>query len=296
MTSTPKLLITGASGQFGQRVTHHLLETLRVPAASLTLLTRDPSRLAAAAARGVEVRTGDLDAPDTLSAPFQGADRVLLISTDAIGRRVQQHRAAIEAAVEGSARHLVYTSMPDPFASKVSFAPEHAATETAVMESGLPGWTVLRNHWYFENLSMTLPALRASGKWFTAAGDGRVADAARDDLALAAANALVRLDGRETYTLSGPEALSVGDLSSELERVLRTSIDVVPVTAEQLADGLVTQASMPRPVAEMFASFDQNTASGAVGTVTGDLERLIGRSPLRFGDWLEQNATALLDG
>lgn len=293
MGNNDTLLITGASGHLGRRVTHHLLDTLGVAPERLILLTRDPSKLSGSAERGASVRAADFDDRSSLPAAMAGAQRVLLISTDAIGRRAEQHRNGIEAAREAGAHGLVYTSMPDPFDSKVVFAPEHAATEQAVKDSGIPGWTILRNHWYFENLRMTLPSMLASGKWFTAAGDGRVADVSRDDLALAAAQALVDQEGGATFTLSGPEALSTRDIADQLNRTLGTSIDVVPVPVEALIEGMVGSAGMPRPVAEMFASFDENTASGAVGTVTTDLERLIGRPPQSFGAWLDRNAASL---
>jgi NAD(P)H dehydrogenase (quinone) len=66
--------------------------------------------------------------------------------------------------------------MPKPENSPILIAPDHAETEVAVTRSSLPGWTVLRNHWYFENLFMSLPSVRPTGKWYTATGDGKAAD------------------------------------------------------------------------------------------------------------------------
>ncbi len=45
------------------------------------------------------------------------AARLLLISTDALdrpGRRIAQHRSALEAAVKAGVRHVVYTSLTNP--------------------------------------------------------------------------------------------------------------------------------------------------------------------------------------
>ncbi len=132
---------------------------------------------------------------------------MLLISTDTIGRRVPQHQAAIDAAVKAGASHVIYTSMPSPETSLVLFAPDHAGTEAALAASALPGWTVLRNNWYFETLFLSMPSVLASGKWFTAAGDGRTANIARDDIARAAAAALAGGErGKVTYTLTGAKA------------------------------------------------------------------------------------------
>ena len=63
----------------------------------------------------------------------------------------------------------------------------------------MSAWTVLRNHWYFENLFHTLPGVWAkAGKWFSAAGDGRIASLSRDDWARAAAMALASTEALST--------------------------------------------------------------------------------------------------
>ncbi|MEM1413467.1 MAG: NAD(P)H-binding protein [Myxococcota bacterium] len=289
--SQPTLLVTGASGQLGRAVTSHLLDTLGVPASSLILLTRSPDKLDAPA--GAQLRRADFDAPATLGPAFAGADRVLLISTTAIGRRATQHQAAIEAAKAAGAQHLVYTSMPDPHDSEVSFAPEHAATERAIEASGLSGTSILRNHWYFENLHLTVPGmLAAGGKWFTAAGAGRMADVSRDDLALAAATALVKDTGHSVRTLSGAEALTTEEVAAKLGAALGTPLEVVHLEVEPLVAGMI-EAGLPEPVARTFASFDTNTAAGHMAGVTGELEALIGRPAQRFDAWLADHAASL---
>lgn len=160
------LLVTGASGHLGRRVLANLLDTCGIPPSCLIAVTRDPAKVADIAARGVDVRRGDFDDPASLDAAFKGANRLLLISTDAFdrpGARIAQHKAAIAAAKQAGVKHIVYTSMPRPDGSPIPFAPDHLGTEQALAASGL-GWTVLRNAWYFENLALSLPDALATGK------------------------------------------------------------------------------------------------------------------------------------
>jgi NAD(P)H dehydrogenase (quinone) len=56
-----KILITGASGNFGSRATRSLLQ--RMPARDLILISRKPDRLHEFAQAGCEIRYGDFDAP-----------------------------------------------------------------------------------------------------------------------------------------------------------------------------------------------------------------------------------------
>jgi NAD(P)H dehydrogenase (quinone) len=290
------LLVSGASGHLGQAVLHHLLDTLQVPASRIVAATRQPGNLAALAARGVAVRAADFDDPASLAGAFAGVQRLLLISTDALdrsGRRLAQHRAAIQAAGQAGVQHVVYTSMPLPEGSPIVFAPDHAGTEAALASSRLPGWTVLRNHWYFENLLHSLPAALASGRWYSAAGDGRLADIARDDLARAAAVVLAGdSTGRQTFTLSGPQALTTAEIAQQVSRAAGKPLQVVAVPLDALVQGMVA-AGLPRPVAEVFASFDTNTAAGRAGTVTDDYRRITGRAPQSFADWLAANTAAI---
>ena len=93
------LLVTGASGHLGRRVVELLLES--APGRKVIALTRSPEKLHDLASRGAEVRAADFDRADTLTAAFSGAERVLIVSTDALdrpGHRLQQHRTALKAA------------------------------------------------------------------------------------------------------------------------------------------------------------------------------------------------------
>jgi NAD(P)H dehydrogenase (quinone) len=281
------LLVTGASGHLGQRVLHHLLNTLGVPATRIIATTRRVESLAEWAAKGVTVRASDFDNPASLEAAFQGASRVLLISTDTVGRRVPQHQAAIDAAVRVGATHVIYTSMPTPEESLVTFAPEHAGTEAALAKSALPGWTVLRNSWYFETLFLSMPSTLASGKWFTATGNGAAAMIARDDVARAAAAALAGTDRRKaTFTLTGGKAQTVAEIASLVGQAVGKPIEVIPVSVGDLTQGLIGHGA-PEPMARMIASFDANTAAGQLGLVTGDLEALTGVAPQTLDEWLK---------
>src|SRR3546814_6530662 len=119
-------------------------------------------------------------------------DRVLIVSTDELaapGRRFAQHRNAVEAAVKAGVKHVIYTSMPNPDRSLVSFAPDHLGTEEAIKASGLP-YTILRNAWYFDNYLASMPHNLETGNWYTAMGAGRISNTPRDDCALAAATVL----------------------------------------------------------------------------------------------------------
>nr|WP_284701222.1 SDR family oxidoreductase [Rhodoplanes tepidamans] len=286
------MLVTGASGHLGRRVLHHLLDTLTVPAGRIVATSRKPEALADVSARGVTVRGADFDDAASLVRAFAGVNRLLLISTDTLdrpGARLAQHRAAVAAAERAGVSHVVYTSMPGPETSLVLFAPDHLGTEQALAASAIPGWTVLRNHFYFENLAYAIPAALASGQWYSADGHRGSADISRDDLARAAATVLAGGEtGRRTWTLSGPQALTRTEIAEKIGAAVGKSITVVPVTIDVLVQGMVAHG-VPEPVARVFASFDANTAAGKFETVTNDFFEITGTQPQSFDAWLAEN-------
>jgi NAD(P)H dehydrogenase (quinone) len=293
MANQPVLLVTGASGQLGRRATELLLEA---NAGKIIAGTRDPSKIEGLAAKSAEVRKVDFDDP-ALANAFKGVDRLLLISTDALdtpGKRLKQHQAAIAAAKQAGVKHIVYTSMPKPEpGSPIPFAPDHYGTEQALAESGL-GWTVLRNSWYQENLFHSLPAVLASGKWFSASGDGKVAHVAREDAAYAAAAALAaQPKGNARYDITGGELLTTGEIAKLASEATGKPIEVVSVTDEQLTQGMIA-AGMPAFLAPVFASFDTNTRAGKIAIASDAVQKLTGRAPRSLKAFFAANKETLL--
>ena len=144
-----KMLVTGATGKFGTKVVETLLKT--VPANQLAVSVRKPEKAEGLRARGVEVRQGDFDYPETLDSAFAGIDRLLIISADGDNdTRIRQHANAVAAAEREGVKFIAYTSLANAQESNNLFAPTHQATEKAILKTGIP-YSFLRNNWYLEN-------------------------------------------------------------------------------------------------------------------------------------------------
>lgn len=290
------ILVTGAAGQLGRRVVHHLLETENVAPQNIVAASRDTAKLAEFAARGVALRKADFDDAATLEASFTGVDRLLIISTDALavpGQRLAQHKRAIDAAVKAGAKHLFYTSMPQPDNSLVTFAPDHLGTEEAMKASGL-AYTILRDAWYHDNLLHSLPHNLQTGSWYSAAGEGRIATIAREDCARAIAAALAspKTPGNATYTLTGSESLTTEEIATIAADVSGKPLKVIHVSDEQLAAGLKS-AGIPDFFAAVLVSADATTRTGRFDIVTDDFETLTGRKPQSLRDFLTEHKAEL---
>jgi NAD(P)H dehydrogenase (quinone) len=294
---TETLLVTGASGQLGRGVIRYLLDTHKIPPARIIATTRNPESLADLAASGVVVRAADFNDAASLETAFKGADKVLIISTGDLdlksGRRLKQHENAVAAAKNAGVSHLLYTSMPNPEpVSPVLFADDHYSTEQAIKGSGIP-YTIFRNGWYQENLFLALPHAIASGRWYTSAGEGRIAHGARDDMAAAIAAGLASgSTDSMTYTLTGPHAYTTAEIAALVSEVTGKPLEVIQVPDEALTEG-VKAAGVPEDFADVVVSFDVNTRSGRIAMVTDAIETLSGRKPQTLKQFLEANKAAL---
>ncbi|MBK9924237.1 MAG: SDR family oxidoreductase [Anaerolineales bacterium] len=296
MSSNQKktLLVTGASGHLGRRVVELLLDTYK---GTVIAATRTPEKLADLSKRGATIRQADFEDLNSLSQAFQGVDRLLLISTDAVdvpGRRLNQHRNAIKAAEQAGVSHVVYTSIINPGPDSPAFvAPDHRGTEEALAESKM-GWTSLRENIYMEVLLMSVARAAQSGKLINAIGEEKAAYISREDVAQAAFSALTSsFDGRQTLDITGPEAVSQYDIASIASKLTGKEITYVPVALEDLIKNM-TAGGLPRPLAEAYSSFDAAIAQGKFSIATNTVEELTGRKPISVADFLSSQRETLV--
>jgi NAD(P)H dehydrogenase (quinone) len=287
------VMVTGASGRLGRLVADDLIE--RVPASDIVLITRHPDALGDMADRGVTVRYGDFDDPDSLPDAFAGGDRALIISTLAVGRRTAQHRAAIQAARAAGVRHLVYTSFPNPRPDHPvgAVATEHGETEALLHGSGLE-WTVLRNGTYAEMQVPPATLAVAGGKLYTNAGDGLLVPVSRHDCAAAAAVVLTS-DGHVgmTYDITGPEAFSQQQLAEVFSEVSGRQVQVVQMGDRMLTWGL-TRNGAPKPVARAIVAFGKAIREGYYAVLDPAVAQITGQEPRTLRDVLIANRGELL--
>ena len=277
-------LVTGASGQLGQRVVDHLA-TL-VPAADIIALVCSDDARAAFAAKGIATRTGDYEDPASLRAAFDGIDRVLLISSSEVGKRAAQHANVLDAAKAAGVGFVAYTSILNADTGGMALAEEHLATEAALRDSGIPH-AVLRNGWYSENIAGTAVQSIGMGQHFGAAGEGRFATASRQDYAEAAAAVLAGGDhAGKTYELGGDGDFSLAEYAALLSELSGKAVAYVNLDEASYAQALVG-AGLPEGFAGILADSDAKAEKGALSTESRDLSDLIGRPTTPMRDTLK---------
>jgi NAD(P)H dehydrogenase (quinone) len=248
----------------------------KVPASSIVAAVRNVEKAKDIAALGVQVRAADYNQPLAWDAALKGADKVLLISSSEVGPRAKQHRSVIDAAKRAGIKLLVYTSILHADTSPLGLATEHKETEAMIRASGVP-FTLLRNSWYTENYTTSIPSILAQGAMYGCAGEGRTASAARADYAEAAAVVLTAENqaGR-VYELAGDTAYTRAELAAEISRRSGKNIGYVNLPEAEYKNVLL-KAGLPEPYAALLADSDTGISKGGLFDNGHQLSKLIGR-------------------
>lgn len=273
--------ITGATGRLGGRIAR----LLAASGVEQRLLVRDPSRAPDLAGASTAQMTYD-DAA-AVEAACAGLDVVLMVSASESARRLDEHRSFVDAVARAGVRHLVYVSFYGA-ASDATFtlARDHHHTEEHVRASGMT-WTFLRDNVYLDFFPQIVGP---DGVIRGPAGDGQVAGVAQDDVA-AVARAVLLDPGAHagaTYSLTGPEALTLDDVASVLS--IETGLDVV-YHRETLDEAYASRASYGAPDWQVDAWVSTYTAiaAGEMAGVTDHVERVTGRPAMSLTALLRAN-------
>ncbi len=280
ISTSPRLLVTGATGQLGGLVIEALLKTTQAAEIAGTVRNGEEGPQAKAVRlreQGVQTRSADYNDPASLSSAFAGIERLLFISSSAMEGRVSQHRNVIEAARTAGVSLIAYTSVLHADRSPLGLAEDHRQTEALLARSGVP-FVLIRNGWYTENYMASVPAALAHDALLGAAGEGRIASAARADYAYAAAAVLASAEDQagRTYELAGDTAYTLTELAAEVSRQTGREIAYHDMPETDFKATLLG-AGLPPGLASLLSDSDAGAAQGALFDDSHDLSRLIGR-------------------
>jgi uncharacterized protein YbjT (DUF2867 family) len=270
--------ITGATGRLGGRVSR----LMAAAGVEQRLVVRTPAK--APVLPGATVAQASYDDQDAVRRALEGLDTVLMVSAGENERRVDEHRAFVDAADAAGVQHLVYISFYGASADATfTLARDHHLTEQHIEQSGL-AWTFLRDNLYADFLPMMCGD---DGVMRGPAGDGRVAVVAQDDVASAVTAVLLAAAAHEgrTYSLTGPEAFTMAEATATMTRVLGRRYEFLDETVEE---AYASRAVYGAPGWQLDAWVSTYTAiaSGELAEVTQDVQRLTGHPPRSLADLL----------
>ncbi len=250
------------------------------------LLVRDPSRAPQLPGAGaIQASFADTD---SVAQALTGVRTALMVSASESPNRLEEHYAFVEGAVRAGIEHLVYISFfgaaPD---CTFTLGRDHYATEQRIRATGMR-FTFLRDNLYADFLPVMVGE---DGVIRGPAGDGRVAAVAMDDIADAAAAVLMSPEDHvgATYGLTGPEALTLGEIAGILS--IGRTVSYHPETIEEAYESRAIYA-VPDWQVDAWVSTYTAIAAGELAGVTGDVERLTGHPATSLAELLARGGSA----
>lgn len=299
------ILITGATGTVSTALigaladadTHADTDTDTDPGAdtgvNLRALVRDEAKAAGLRARGLEVVVGDLDDARSLPPAFENVQDLFLLTPNS-PRAPENAMNAVWAARQAGIERIVRLSA----VGAAHDAPNrsgrlHALSDRETEQCGL-SWTLLRPHWFMQNLLGEAGDIAATGSFALNLGPARLGMIDARDVAQCAARVLLDEPDRhhgKTYTLTGPRSLTFDEVADDLRLALGRSVTYVPVSDDVRRKTLLGYG-VPGWIVDMLEEYGRAYADGWGDFTTDTVAELLGRRPRDVTDFARDHAAA----
>jgi uncharacterized protein YbjT (DUF2867 family) len=281
------VLVTAATGAIGAQVVHALHDR----GIDVRAFVRDRDKAARVLAPDVEVVVGDYADPDSLARALRGVERVFLACGN-VPEQVAHEKAVIDAASLAGVQRVVKLSGPRAsLGSTLVFERWHGAIEQHLRASGLP-WVMLRPSTYMTNLLAYAEPIARTGMLFAPAGAAKISFVHPRDVAAAAAVALTEPGHEgETYSLTGPAAITFAQIADDLTAATGRRITYVDVPDDAAREAML-DAGLPEFAAGAIVDIFRSQRAGAMTDTTDAVRTLTGHDATPFCEFADEFAGA----
>jgi uncharacterized protein YbjT (DUF2867 family) len=259
----------------------------------LRALVRDPKKAEALRQHGIQAESGDLDEPESLSAAFEGVSDLWLLN--AVSPRQPENSmnalwAAKRAGVERVVRMSAIGAAHDAPSRNGRL---HALSDAELMASSLK-WTILRPHFFMQNLLMSAPSIAQQGAFYQAMGQGKLGMIDARDIGEFAARMLTsapELHHGKTYTLTGPASISFDDAAAQLSAGIDRPVRYVAVSNDAARQSML-QLGMPAWLVGMLIEYGDAYAANWGDFTTPHVREVLERPARSVLDFARDHAAA----
>ena len=283
------ILLTGATGTIGRELVRELARR----GGAMRALARSPER-AAMLFDGVEldIVRGDLEDAASVASALEGVDQLFLL-TAVPPNQLELEGRLLDAALAANVEHVVKLSASNVSeSSEVNFFRWHREIERRIEESGLD-WTHVQPNNFFQNTLFQLESICERSAFYGPFADGRVASVDARDVAAVAAAALTEPQHRgSALELTGPEAITHGEMARILSATAGREISYIDLSLEEFRASLL-DAGRPEYFADGLSTLYGQLAEGAQSRLTDTIEAVIGRPARSFAEFASDHAGEL---
>ncbi|MCH7473336.1 MAG: SDR family oxidoreductase [Gemmatimonadetes bacterium] len=278
-----KITVTGATGNIASLVIPTLLEK----GAQVKALVRNPSKAEELKKSGVEIVEGEFTDADAAQKVMEGADSVLLIAPpnpDA----VKQNSVLITAAKNSGNPHVVRISAIGAAAdAPTENGKLHHQSDNELAESGLPH-TILRPHFFMQNLFMSVPTITEQGQMYWGMGDARLGLVDVRDIADCAA--VILLEGGhegKIYTPTGSASISFKDIAGIISKAIGKEVTYTPVSYDAVKQSII-EMGWGEWGGQIMYDYSKAYSEGWGDFVNDDVETITGNKARSFEQFVNE--------
>jgi uncharacterized protein YbjT (DUF2867 family) len=280
------ILLTGATGNVSSAV----VRSLQGSGHRLIGLVRDAAKAKDLAAQGVELRTGDLSLLRSIEGAFEGVDVAFLLAPPGSNAPFQASNA-LWAARLGGVKHVVRMSAVGAAHDAPNLNSRlHALSDAEVAGCGL-AFTVVKPHFFMQNLMMAAKSVADQGTIYFALGDAKLPMIDVRDVGASVA-AILRdpaTHAGKTYTLTGPAAIGMEHVASAIGEAVGKPVKYVPVPVAAMVETLTKMGLDDYnqiALRDYFASYSRGWES----QVTTAVKDLTGTAPRTVDEFVRDHA------
>ena len=274
------ILVTGALGNVGAEV----VKLLHAAGRRIRAADIDVEKIKGHFGDSVEATHFDFSDPHTYKAAFQGVEKMFLMRPPQITDVKRYMFPAIDAAKQAGVKHVVFLSLIG--IEKLKVVP-HYKVEQYLQQSGLQT-TFLRCSFFMQNLNTThRQEIKERSEIFVPVGKAKTSFIDVRDIGAVAAVALSE-EGHagKNYDLTGSEGLDYWETAEVMSEVLGRRITYRNPNPLHF---FIEAIRRERPIAQALIMLLLYTATrfGMAEAVTHEVQRLTGRKPISFRQYVQ---------
>ncbi|CUS23502.1 LAQU0S10e01904g1_1 [Lachancea quebecensis] len=282
--SEKAFLVVGATSNIGAGVAKGLKKT----GSNVTALVRSEEKGKPFKDEGINIAVGDLSEPATLASAFKGIDASFIL-TPPNDLAPSLFSNAIWAAKQAGVKHVVRLSAVKAAHDAPTINSRfHALSDSELIASGTT-YTIIKAHFFMQNLLMAADTIKSEGKIYMPLSDGKLGLIDSRDIATFAVKVLTE-QGHEnkTYTITGPESLSMKEVASSLSKVVGKNVEYVPVPIDVAIENM-RQAGLDNFTLNILHDYFVQYSKNWGDFVTSDYKDVVGTDSTSIEKYFEDN-------
>ena len=274
-----KILVTGATGNIGKEI----VKLLKEKGANFVAVANDKK------INGVETVAADFADITSLEKAMEGVSTLFMVLPNH-PEMVKWGQNIIEAAKKTGVKYIVRSSgsLADKN-SPLKISQLLAETDQDLIESGI-NYTITSPSFFMQNFINFFASDYKNGAIYQPAGDGKVSWTDVKDIA--AVNVEILLNPEkykgQNLIITGSESFDYSEAVNRMNKILGKECKYVAVSDEAAIEAMKGM-QFPDFIIELMISLNQCIVQGFAEETTDTVEKILGRKPISFNQFVEEN-------